>query len=52
VLQFVSRSAAALSIQYGIINGSKDLILPDKPITRAESALIVQRFLKAAQLND
>ncbi|MFX3631934.1 MAG: S-layer homology domain-containing protein [Candidatus Pristimantibacillus sp.] len=45
-----SRTAAAINIQYNIINGVDGSALPDKNITRAETAAIVQRFLQQAKL--
>lgn len=45
-----SRTAAALNIKFGIINGSNDSVSPGKIITRAETAIIIQRFLQKEKL--
>jgi len=46
-----ARLSAALNVKYGVIGGNKGLISPDNVITRAETAIIIQRFLEAAKLN-
>jgi hypothetical protein len=46
-----AKPAAALNVKNGVIGGNKGLISPDNVITRAETSIIIQRFLEAAKLN-
>lgn len=45
-----AKAAAALSIKLGIIEGSAELASPERSITRAETAVIMNRMLAAADL--
>ncbi|KIL35590.1 hypothetical protein SD71_12630 [Cohnella kolymensis] len=45
-----SRVAAALTVKFGIVTGSKGHIMPSKNITRAEAAILIQRLLQKAKL--
>ncbi|OMD49739.1 S-layer homology domain-containing protein [Paenibacillus odorifer] len=51
LLNLSARAAAALNIKYGIIKGNQGQLTPDNVITRAEMAVILQRFLEAAKLS-
>lgn len=46
-----ARTAAALNVKYGIVKGNRGLLTPDSVITRAETTVILQRFLEAAKLS-
>jgi len=50
LLDSSARAAAALNIKYGIIMGNQGQLMPDSIITRAETTVILQRFLEAAKL--
>ncbi|TCZ67747.1 hypothetical protein E0485_07780 [Paenibacillus albiflavus] len=50
-LDFSAKPAAALNVKYGVIVGYNGLISPGNVITRAETSIIIQRFLEAAKLN-
>ena len=45
-----SKTAAALNVKIGIITGFNGLALPSQQITRAETAVMVQRLLRQAGL--
>ncbi|MED5017263.1 S-layer homology domain-containing protein [Paenibacillus chibensis] len=47
-----SKIAAALNSRYGIMNGSRGLAEPDRNISRAESAVMLERLLQKAGLID
>lgn len=50
LLDSSARAAGALNVKYGIIIGNQDKLTPDNVITRAETTVILQRFLEAAKL--
>ncbi|CAI6086650.1 hypothetical protein COHCIP112018_05112 [Cohnella sp. JJ-181] len=45
-----AKEAAALNVKHGVIGGNAGLIRPQAPITRAETAAVVQRLLRQADL--
>jgi hypothetical protein len=47
-----AKPAVAMAVKYEIINGSDAGLMPNSDITRAETAVIVQRMLKKAKLID
>ncbi|MFB9329925.1 S-layer homology domain-containing protein [Paenibacillus aurantiacus] len=49
-LGFWSRTATALGVKFGIMKGAAGKVQPDRSLTRAETAVMVERMLLSAQL--
>ncbi|QJC52509.1 DNRLRE domain-containing protein [Paenibacillus albicereus] len=47
-----SRSAIALALKYGILKGDGGQIKPSRDLTRAETAVLIERLLQASRLID
>lgn len=45
-----SEAAAALNVRLGLVQGNGKLLLPDKPLTRAQLAAVTFKLLKAGEL--